>query len=143
MTNYVSTLDSRYNVSPTNKALSDGSPVDLFSVSVGNLEHEVIRIIYNITCIKGNDIQNHLGEAVATIVADGTGAVTANINDGNELTVASTGTLTDSWSATAAAGPVSPVTFAVNANTSLAAALDSFVISYSIHSMTNPAITYI
>jgi hypothetical protein len=140
----VKNLGTQYNIDPTTKTLVDGTPVDLFSVTVANNTAHILRIVYNETAINTatNDIQNHVGEVLVSLVAGNTGVVTTSINNHTELTAASVGTLTDSWTATAAAGPVSPVTIAVSANTSMAATT-SFSIRYAIYSMTNPQITYL
>jgi hypothetical protein len=141
-TTYVVTLGSIININPISKDLTDGNPIDLFSVTVANNTAHIIRIIYNETAINTatNAIQNHVGEVLVSIVAGNTGACVVAINDHTELTAPSSGTLTDGWTATCAAGPVSPVTITVNANTSLAATT-SFNIRYAVYSMTNPQVT--
>jgi hypothetical protein len=141
-TTYVVTLGSIFNINPITKALTDGNPIDLFSVTVANNEAHIVRIIYNTTAINTptNDIQNHVGEVLVSIVAGNTGACIVGINDHTELTAASVGTMTDGWTAVCAAGPVSPVTVTVNANTSMAAT-SSFFIRYGVYSLTNPQVT--
>lgn len=125
------------NVNPIIKDLTDGVATDLFEVAVASGEQHVVRIIYNERVVDSTPhLQNHLGEAVLNVVNNG-GTIAATINDLDEITTISSGTITDSWAAAAGA---SKVTISVNSNSSLGA-ITSFKIFYSIRSMTNPQIT--
>jgi hypothetical protein len=137
-------LHTQYNVSPTTKTLTDNDVINLFSVTVANNEVEVVRIIYNITVVNTatNDIQNHVGQVTAALAVGNTGVCATVISNHDEAIITSSGTLLDTWAATCAAGPVSPVTFTLQANTSLAATT-TFNVRYAIYSMTEPVVTYL